>query len=112
METEGMLRLADLFASVEDPRQAAKVEHDLVDLLVVAVNTVLVGADTCLEIELWAREKLHWLRGYLRLAYGIPFHDTHNLIRLDPIKRKGGLKARRLIAATSDTYRAELIGLG
>jgi hypothetical protein len=33
------------------------------------------------------------------------------LIRIAPIKRKGGIKVRRLIAATSDTYRAELLGL-
>jgi hypothetical protein len=38
-------------------------------------------------------------------------HITLNLIRLDPIKRKGGVKARRLIAATSDNYRAQLLGL-
>jgi predicted transposase YbfD/YdcC len=38
-------------------------------------------------------------------------HITLNLIRLDPIKRKGGIKARRLIAATSDIYRAQLLGL-
>ena len=36
---------------------------------------------------------------------------TLNLIRLDPVKRKGGIKARRLIAATSDAYRAQLPGL-
>lgn len=34
-----------------------------------------------------------------------------NLIRLSPLKRKGGLKVQRLIAATSDTFRAELLGL-
>jgi len=76
METAGRLRLADVFVSIRDPRQASKVEHDLVELLVVAVNAVLVGADTFVEIELWAREKLDWLRGYLRLAHGIPSHDT------------------------------------
>jgi hypothetical protein len=38
-------------------------------------------------------------------------HITLNLIRMDPVKRKGGIKARRLIAATSDNYRAELFGL-
>jgi predicted transposase YbfD/YdcC len=38
-------------------------------------------------------------------------HITLNLIRMDPIKRKGGIKARRLIAATSDNYRTELFGL-
>jgi predicted transposase YbfD/YdcC len=37
-------------------------------------------------------------------------HITLNLIRLDPIRRKGGIKARRLIAATSDFYRAQLLG--
>jgi len=36
---------------------------------------------------------------------------TLNLIRLDPIKRKGSIKTRRIIAATSDSYRAELLGL-
>jgi hypothetical protein len=38
-------------------------------------------------------------------------HITLNLIRMDPGKRKGGIKARRPIAATSDNYRAELFGL-
>ena len=38
-------------------------------------------------------------------------HITLNLIRLDPIKRKGGIKARRFIAATSDSYREHLLGL-
>jgi len=76
METAGRLRVADVSISIQDPRQAAKVEHDLVELLVVAVNAVLAGADTFVEIELWAREKLDWLRGYLRLTHGIASHDT------------------------------------
>jgi hypothetical protein len=33
LETENQLRLADVFVSITDPRQAAKVEHDLVELL-------------------------------------------------------------------------------
>jgi predicted transposase YbfD/YdcC len=76
VETEGRLRLADVFVSISDPRQSGKVRHDLVELLVVAVNGVLAGADTFVEIELWANAKLEWLRKYLRLANGIPSHDT------------------------------------
>ena len=76
METESKLRLADVFVSITDPRQAGKVAHDLVELLVVAVNAVLVGADTFVEIELWARERIDWLSRYLRLENGIPSHDT------------------------------------
>lgn len=40
------------------------------DLLVLALNAVLVSADTFGEIELWAREKLDWLRGYAPQAMG------------------------------------------
>ena len=76
METGSKLRLADVFVTISDPRQAGKVEHDLVEILVIAVNAVLVGADTFVEIELWAQERLDWLRGYLRLENGIPSHDT------------------------------------
>lgn len=36
---------------------------------------------------------------------------TLNLLRLDPSQRKGSLKTRRLIASTSDGYRAGLLGL-
>ena len=38
-------------------------------------------------------------------------HITLNFIHLDPIKRQGGIKARRFIAATSDSYREHLLGL-
>ena len=80
METACGLRLCDLFVAIQDSRQKAKVGHDLVELLVVAVNAVLVGAETFVEIELWAREKLDWLRRYLRLQHGVPAHDTFGRI--------------------------------
>ncbi len=68
--------ILDIFASVTDPRHPSKVQHPLPDLLTVAVCGVLVGADTFEEIELWAKEKLPWLRQYLSLPNGIPSHDT------------------------------------
>lgn len=76
METEGKLQLADVFVSITDPRQTRKTRHDLVEVLVVAVNGVLAGADTFVEIEAWANEKLTWFRRYLKLEHGIPSHDT------------------------------------
>ncbi|WP_017429388.1 ISAs1 family transposase [Vreelandella jeotgali] len=68
--------ILDIFACVTDPRHSSQVQHPLPDLLTVAVCGVLVGADTFEEIELWAREKLSWLRQYLNLPNGIPSHDT------------------------------------
>ncbi len=51
METEDRLRLANVFVSIEDPGQAVKVRHDLVELLVGAVNGVSADADAFVEIE-------------------------------------------------------------
>jgi predicted transposase YbfD/YdcC len=111
METEGRLRLADVFVSIQDPRQAAKVEHDLVELLVVAVNAVLVGADTFVEIELWAKEKLDWLRGYLRLAYGIPSHDTFGRMfgLIDPEQFESAF--RRWVESILPALGAEIVAI-
>lgn len=62
MQTEGRLRMADVFVGIRDPRQAKKVEHDRVGLLVIAVCGVLAGADDFVEIEEWAKEKHDWFR--------------------------------------------------
>lgn len=35
-----------------------------------------------------------------------------NLFRLDPSKRKGGIHTRCILAASSDSYREALLGLG
>ena len=109
METEGKLRLAEVFVSVTDPRQAGKVEHDLVELLVVAVNAVLVGADTFVEIELWAKEKMDWLRGYLPLAAGIPSHDTFGRLfgLIDPEEFEAAF--RRWVGAVLPTLGTEAV---
>ena len=76
METESRLRMMDIFVGIRDPRQAKKVEHKLVELLVIAVCGVLAGADDFVEIEEWAKEKHDWFKRYLRLEHGIPSHDT------------------------------------
>lgn len=34
-----------------------------------------------------------------------------NLFRHDPSKRKGGIDTRRIVAASSDSYRETLLGL-
>lgn len=111
MEPEARLRLADVFVSISDPRQAAKVEHDLVELLVVAVNAVLVGADTFVEIELWAKEKLEWLRKYLRLSNGIPSHDTFGRLfgLIDPKQFEAAF--RRWVSSIVPALGAEIVAI-
>ena len=43
MKAENSVRLLDVWVGVRDPRQATKVEHELVELLVMAVCAVLSG---------------------------------------------------------------------
>src|SRR4051794_29374354 len=63
-------------ASIEDPRCAWKVEHRLLDILVIAVCAVLGEAETFEDIALYGRCKEAWLRDFLALPNGIPSHDT------------------------------------
>ena len=58
MASRNPTRLTDVFISSSDPRQSTKIRHDLVELLVITVNVVLVGADKFVEVELWAKEKI------------------------------------------------------
>jgi hypothetical protein len=39
-------------------------------------------------------------------------HITLNLIRLPTVQRKGSIRSKRLIAASPDSYRAKLLGMG
>lgn len=48
----------------------------LVETLAVAVCGTLAGADNLQEIELWAENRLEWLREFLPLKNGIPSHDS------------------------------------
>jgi predicted transposase YbfD/YdcC len=82
METENQaipsqrLSLAESFAGLPDPRVTGRSKHDLVEMLVVAVCALLCGVDDFVGIEVWANERIDWLRRFLKLGSGIPSHDT------------------------------------
>jgi predicted transposase YbfD/YdcC len=111
MKTEGRLRLADVFVSITDPRQASQVEYDLVEWRVVAVNAVWVGADTFIEIEAWAKAKLGWLRRYLKLEHGIPSHDPFGRLfgLIDPLKFEAAF--RRWVSRVAPRLDAEIVAI-
>lgn len=68
--------LTQVFVSISDPRSARHARHDLAELLTVAVCAVLSGVDDFVDIELWAKAKIDWLRGFMKLEHGVPSHDT------------------------------------
>jgi predicted transposase YbfD/YdcC len=69
-------KLVEHFSALEDPRCAGKVEHRLIDILVIAVCAVIACAESWDDIALYGRNKLNWLQSFLTLANGIPSHDT------------------------------------
>src|SRR5918993_2362088 len=73
-------------ASIEDPRCEWKVEHKLLDILVIAVCAVLGEAESFEDIALYGRCKHAWLAQFLALPNGIPSHDTFRrvLMPVDP----------------------------
>ena len=68
--------LAACFAGLEDPRETSRCDHQLVDILVIAVCAVIACAESWEDIALYGRSKQAWLETFLALPNGIPSHDT------------------------------------
>jgi len=71
---------------LEDPRTGNAVLHDFHELLMIALCTVLCGGQSAVDMDVFARAKEPFLRGFLKLENGLPRHDTFSrLFRLlDP----------------------------
>jgi predicted transposase YbfD/YdcC len=74
------------FSKVRDPRIDRTKRHRLMDILIIAICGVICGADSWVDIELFGKTKLEWLKGFLKLPNGIPSHDTFGRVfaALDP----------------------------
>ncbi|GIK81518.1 MAG: ISAs1 family transposase [Alphaproteobacteria bacterium] len=68
--------LVAVFAALPDPRQASKVLYPLPEIMLLLLCATLAGADDFVEIELWGRRNLAFLRRLLPYQHGIPSHDT------------------------------------
>src|SRR4029079_2883412 len=80
---------------VEDPRCQGKIEHRLIDILVIAVCAVIACAESWDDIALYGRSKLDWLRSFLELPNGIPALDPFRRVfmLLDPEAFEAGFTA-------------------
>lgn len=67
-------------ARVPDPRINRNKDHDLVDILVIAVCALLCAAETFNDMEDFGKAKREWFQTFLKLRSGIPSHDTFNRV--------------------------------
>ena len=73
--------IIDFFSELEDERRDnANKEHELVDILVIALCGMLSGADDWVAIAQYGTEKEDWFSQFLALPHGIPSHDTFNRV--------------------------------
>jgi predicted transposase YbfD/YdcC len=51
-------------------------KHRLLDILVIALCTLLTGGEGLQDMEFFGKSKVPWLQTFLALPHGIPAHDT------------------------------------
>jgi predicted transposase YbfD/YdcC len=105
-----MGKFAKVFRKLPDPR-AANAQHELLDVLFIALAAVLCGAKSFTDMALFGEAKEGLLRQMLRLEHGIPSHDTFTRVfrALDPQAFEAAF--RRFMAAFAKTNRLVITGV-
>ena len=71
-------KLISIFGTIDDPRSHINKLHDLVDILLIGIISVICGAETWKQMVEFANSKEDFLRKFLKLENGIPSEDTIN----------------------------------
>ena len=81
-----MEQFAACWEGLEDPRSGNAGLHDFHELLMIALCAVLCGGQGAVDMAEFAKAKEPFLRGFLKLANGVPSHDTFSRLfrQLDP----------------------------
>jgi predicted transposase YbfD/YdcC len=80
MQTHPKLSLIEHFKDLPDPRVQGRTDHDLIDVLIIAVCTLLCGGTGFDDMADFGRAKEAWFKTFLTLRHGIPSHDTFNRV--------------------------------
>jgi predicted transposase YbfD/YdcC len=68
--------LVECFSVIRDPRQESKIEHELIDVLILCILGVICGAEGWQDIEEVGHARLSWLQARGFFKNGIPVDDT------------------------------------
>ena len=99
------------FATLPDPRDPDLIQHQLLDIVLLAICAVSGGADDWTEIEAFGLAKLDWFQTFLALPNGIPSHDTFGRVfaRLDSVEFEEGFVS--WVQAVRTTLTGQVIGI-
>jgi len=66
--------IVEHFENIKDFRR--RCNHPLIDIIIITICATICNANTWVDIELWGKTNIDWLKKFLRLTHGIPSHDT------------------------------------
>ncbi len=94
-EEESHLGIFKFFEGVQDPRVERTRYHLLMDILIIALLTMICVGEGWEDMEEFGIAKQDWLRTFLRLPKGIPCADTFRrvLSAIDPVAFNAGFIA-------------------
>ena len=76
MSENPVANLTVCFGELVDPRVEGRCDHQLIDIIIIAVCAMIAGAESWVDVETFGKVKEEWLAGFLELPNGIPSHDT------------------------------------
>jgi predicted transposase YbfD/YdcC len=103
--------LEEHFSKVTDPRVDRTKEHKLLDMIAIAICAVICGAESWVDIELFGKSKLLWLKTFLELPNGIPSHDTFGRVFARIDGQQFQVAFSEWVWAVNDIIRGQIINL-
>ena len=76
MSSRSTASLVDHFAPLADARLDRQKQHQLLDIVLIAICAVLAGANDWVAVESFGNAKQAWFARLLALPNGIPSHET------------------------------------
>lgn len=111
MPKKPLAAIEEHFSKVSDPRVDRSKEHKLIDIIAIAICAVICGAEGWVDIELFGKSKLPWLKTFLELPNGIPSHDTFGRVFSMIDAQQFQLAFQKWVWAVNDIIQGQIINL-
>jgi predicted transposase YbfD/YdcC len=80
MQSHPKLSLVEHFSKLTDPRVNRSKAHELIDVMIIAICTLLCAGESFNDMEDFGKAKRDWFKTFLVLRNGIPSHDAFNRV--------------------------------
>ena len=111
MRKKPLEAIEEHFSKVSDPRIDRTKEHKLIDIIAIGICAVICGAEGWVDIELFGKSKLSWLKTFLELPNGIPSHDTFGRVFSKIDAQQFQLAFYEWVWAVNDILQGQIINI-